>query len=582
MSELIVRTESLGGSPLAQAAIAGEAGQWYERRPSTIATWKARANAVRASTTDAAWHDTLHPALDPSGPAASRLQKVANGQGVVVTTGQQPGLFGGPVYTWSKALSALALADEIEATTGIPTAPVFWAATDDADFAEASWTAVAVTGGAERLVVPAGATIGRPMSEMPLGDASAALDSLVRACGATVDEAALTAAREAYKPGATVGGAYLQLLRRLFEPLGIAVLNAAHPSVSGTARSALVRALDRATDIAEALRQRDADIAAAGFATQVTEVEGLSLVFERPARGGEKRRIPLAEAAAAAASTRGVLSPNVLLRPVVERALLPTVAYVGGPGEIAYFAQVSAVADGLGLERPLVVPRWSTTLVEPHVIRILSRLGLSEAELADPHRAEGRLASEAVPAAVARGLADLRHEVDARAAQLTAAAAGTELPLPRDVMEGARRSMQHRVDRLERRVVAAAKRREHDTMVQIATARGSLYPLGTRQERALNLIPILARHGGVVVERMVEGARAHARLLVGTPATQRADDRAPSPGRPTLGAAPTGAGGSPPTRPPHGRREGARPPSGNGEAYRYWMTYFCTALPGNG
>jgi uncharacterized protein YllA (UPF0747 family) len=542
MTELIVRTESLGGSPLAQAAIAGEAGQWYERRPSTVATWKARAQAVRASTRNAMWLDALRPALDPSGRAASRLQKVAQGQGVVVTTGQQPGLFGGPVYTWSKALSALALADEIEATTGVPTAPVFWAATDDADFAEASWTAVGVTGGAERLVVPAGATVGRPMAEMPLGDASAALESLVRACGATVDDAALAAVREAYQPGATVGGAYVQLLRRLFEPLGIAVLDAAHPSVAGSARSVLVRALDRATDVANALRQRDAEIAAAGFATQVTEVEGLSLVFERSARGGDKRRVPLAEAAAAAASARGVFSPNVLLRPVVERALLPTVAYLGGPGEIAYFAQVSAVADALGLERPLVVPRWSTTLVEPHVIRILSRLGLAESELADPHRAEGRLASEAVPAGVARGLADLRHEVDARTAQLTTAAAGTELPLPHEVLEGARRAMQHRVDRLERRVIAAAKRREHDTMVQIATARGSLYPLGTRQERALNLIPIIARHGGVVVERMVDGARAHARLLVGAPAAPRTDDRTASAGRTTLGAAPKGAG----------------------------------------
>jgi hypothetical protein len=125
---------------------------------------------------------------------------------------------------------------------------------------------------------------------------------------------------------------------------------------------------------------------------------------------------------------------------------------------------------------------------------------------------------------------------------LTTAAAGTELPLPREVVEGARRAMQHRIDRLERRVVAAAKRREHDTMVQIATARGALYPLGTRQERALNLIPILARHGGVVVERMLDGARAHARLLVGAPATQRADDRAPSAGRTTLGAAPKGSG----------------------------------------
>src|SRR5687767_10653712 len=167
MSELIVRTDPLGGSRLAQAAIAGEAGQWYERRPSTIATWKARANAVRASTTDATWHDTLHPALDPSGPAASRLQKVANGQGVVVTTGQQPGLFGGPVYTWSKALSALALADEIEATTGVPAAPIFWAATDDSDFAEGAYTVLARTGGVDRISIESSMPEGTRVADIP-------------------------------------------------------------------------------------------------------------------------------------------------------------------------------------------------------------------------------------------------------------------------------------------------------------------------------------------------------------------------------------------------------------------------------
>jgi bacillithiol synthase len=543
MTELIVRTESLGGSPLARAAIAGEAPQWYERRPATVPAWKTRAEAIRAGTKDMAWLDALRPAFQATGRAAARLDRVANGRGVVVTTGQQPGLFGGPIYTWSKALSALALADEIESTTGIPVAPVFWAATDDADFAEASWTAIAVTGGAERLFVPAGAAVGRTMADMPLGDPGDAVAAFVRASGATVDDAALTAVREAYRAGATVGGAYVELLRRLFAPLGIAVLDAAHPCISAGSRVALVRALDRASDVANALKQRDAEIAAAGYATQVIEVEGLSLVFERAADGGEKRRIPVAESGAAVASGRSVLSPNVLLRPVIERALLPTVSYVAGPGEISYFAQVSAVADTLGFERPLVVPRWSTTVLEPHVLRILSRLGLAEEELADPHRAEGRLASGAVPPSVTAALTDLRGDLDRLTVTLGSATAGTGLDVPATVFEGARRSVQHRLDRLERRLLAAVKRRESDTMTQVATARGSLYPLGTRQERALNLIPIIARHGSVVVERMLDAARSHARVLVGSaPLGDRVDDRSAPMTRQTLGSI---AGGPP-------------------------------------
>jgi bacillithiol synthase len=532
MTDPIVRTDALGGSALARAAMDGRVSDWYATPPASPGAWRARAQSVRASLKNPAWLDAVRPAIAPSGTAAARLDRVANGRGVVVTTGQQPGLFGGPIYTWSKALSALSLADELEAATGIPTAPIFWAANDDADFAEASWTAIAVTGGAERLSVDAAAAIGRPMSEMPLGDVTAALEALERSCAATIDPRPLSVLRDAYRPDATVGSAYLRLLRVMFEPLGIAVLDAAHPSIAAATRPLLIRALDRAADVAEALRARDAAIVAAGYALQVSEVEGLSLVFERAGPAGDKRRIPLAEATAAGAASQGVLSPNVLLRPVVERSLLPTVTYVAGPGEIAYFAQVSAVASTLGVDAPMVVPRWSTTILEPHVVRILSRLGIDEAELADPHRAEGRLARAAVPPAVVGALTDLRGEIEVKVRALALASERAAFPLPPQVVDGAQNAMRHRLDRLERRIVAAAKRHEQDTMTQVATARGALFPLGTRQERALNIIPILARHGGVVIDRMRDAARAHARTLLGSIEDEvRPTDRVPSPAR---------------------------------------------------
>src|SRR5215207_1430448 len=202
MTEPIIRTEPLGGSALARAGMDGSLDAWYVPRPSSVAAWKGRAESVRGAA-HANWLSPLVPAFAATGAAAVRLERVAQGRGVVVTTGQQPGLFGGPIYTWSKALSALALADEIEATTGVPTAPVFWAANDDADFAEASWTAISTPGGAERLSIAAGAAVGRPMADMPLTDPTAALEALERACGAMVDERPLRAARGAYREGAT-------------------------------------------------------------------------------------------------------------------------------------------------------------------------------------------------------------------------------------------------------------------------------------------------------------------------------------------------------------------------------------------
>src|SRR4030095_4018905 len=104
----------------------------------------------------------------------------------------------------------------------------------------------------------------------------------------------------------------------------------------------------------------------------------------------------------AATAEPGSLSPNVLLRPVVERFLFPTASYVAGPGEMAYFAQVSAVADALGADPPMVVPRWSCTLIEPHVAEIMERYHLSIEDFADPHAVETRLAREAWPAGVSQ------------------------------------------------------------------------------------------------------------------------------------------------------------------------------------
>src|SRR5690348_12632805 len=152
MTDVRIVTEALGGSPLSRALQQRRApAEWTVEAPSSPAAWRARAAARGAARDWASTWRCLAPALEASGAAGERLQRVIDARGVVVTTGQQPGLFGGPIYTLSKAVSTIALADALEEATGIPTAPLFWAATDDADFAEASSTAVARQGGLEVL-----------------------------------------------------------------------------------------------------------------------------------------------------------------------------------------------------------------------------------------------------------------------------------------------------------------------------------------------------------------------------------------------------------------------------------------------
>lgn len=509
-----VVTESLGGGPLSRAAQEGHAPpEWYRARPQGAAAWRAHGDAVRADFSASRWLAGLRPAFDASGAAAERLERVAEANGIVVTTGQQPGLFGGPLYTVLKAMSALTLADRIERETGIPTAPVFWAATDDADFAEASWTAVAEEGAVRRLQIPRKGQDGLVMAEMPLGITDEQYQLLAAAAGSAPHPMVLEHLRQAYQPDATIGGAYVRFLRALLEPHGIPVLDAWHPATRAAARPTLVEALRRAPVIDEALALRMVAIERAGFRAQVARVPRLSLVFRSTA--GIKERVPIAQAADVADRADSVLSANVLLRPIVERRILPTVAYLGGPGEIAYFAQVGAVAEALGVQVPLALPRWAATVVEPVVDRRLGRLGMVFDDIRAPHEAEKRLGERSMPAVLREGLEGLREDLARRLAALGTASASLEHLVPERVVEGARHQLLHRVDRLERRLRAAARARNTEAVQDLAAVRAALMPEGHRQERRLNAVPMLARHGDLLLAQLKAGAAMHAGTLVG-------------------------------------------------------------------
>jgi Uncharacterized protein conserved in bacteria len=515
MSQPIVRTEPLGGSHLSQSARTGQLPQWYRPVPRGADEWGGYAAEV-ARGAPATWFRDLEHAIKPTGAAAARLSRVANGAGVVVTTGQQPGLFGGPLMTLVKAITACALADALEETLGLPVAPLFWAATDDADFHEGAVVSVALDGGARELRLDARSPAGTPMARIPVDhDIDHHVTLFREACGSGAHEGFLDDTLRAYHDGATLGDAYVTVLRHVLEPLQMAVIDASHPAVARAGGPLLRRAANNGEALASVVRRRNDEISAAGFTPQVEEVPGLSLVFLN--RDGTKRRLPLTEAAAVRELPGDqFLSATVLLRPVLERALLPTAAYVGGPGEIAYFAQVSAVSDALGVSTPLVVPRWSTTIVEPRVQRTLQRFQLSVDAFADPHAVEGRVARDHLSPDAARALVELRNQVAGGIASLEAASGGL---LATDAIEGLRRSLEHKLARVERRLLAAVKRRETEIMHQLATARGSLYPHGARQERKLAFIPFLARYGPELVEQLRTAAGVHARSLVsGAPA----------------------------------------------------------------
>jgi bacillithiol biosynthesis cysteine-adding enzyme BshC len=508
-----VITEPLGGSALSQAVQARrlppDLQPWW---PNGHAEWRDHAQRVRVSV-DPRWLDALGPALSASGAAESRLARVREEKGVVVTTGQQAGLFGGPLYTLAKALSALALADTLESQLGVPVAPVFWAATDDADFLEACVAHVADAEGLHELTLERGAPAGTPMSAMPLQDVRPLIAQLRKASGSAAYQSYFDVAAEAFTRERTLGGAYVQLLRSILEPLGIAVLDSTHAAVREAMRPLLVDALRRASDIARVTHDRADAIRRVGFEPQVEDDRGLSLVFVH--EKGLKRRLSVEDARRFGdGRTNAELSPNVLLRPVVERALIPTLSYVAGPGELAYFTQANAVAEALGRPPVVGVPRWSCTVIEPFVERALRRLQVEYVELKDLHALERRLATASLPPDVATAWRALQEQTQRAVRSLGEAVRDSSL-LPPAVIEGLERSMNHRLTRTERRLLAAQKRRDARVRRDLDVASAALFPQGQRQERVLNYIPMLTRSGDPLLEDMRDAAMMHAATLVG-------------------------------------------------------------------
>lgn len=518
---VIVRTAQLGGSTLSQAIQRGDVGaEWYSHRPTSPAAWRAHALQVRASLDGFDWLTTLAPALAATGAAADRLAQAA-ARGVIVTTGQQPGLFGGPAYTWTKAISALSLADALSSAIDMPVAPVFWAASDDADWMEAAVTHVATARGLQTLSLVGEPTEGVAMADVPLGDLTSARATLAAACGSAAHASVLDAVDAAYVPHATVGAAYVQLLRALLEPLGIAVLDAAHPAFRAAADRFLRHALSASASVAEALSARTQAIVAAGYAPQVDVIDGLSLVFhtglvsKADAVQRVRVRVPVAEAPSVAREAEiGTLGANVLLRPVLERSLLPTLTYLAGPGELAYFAQVSPIASALRAPAPVVSPRWAGEVLDGDALRALDRLGLSEATLRDPHAAEQQVAQRLLDDGISDTLERLRVAIEAQLGALRDSVDGAGSPVTHDVLAGLSRDLTHRIDKFEHRVLGGVKRNEVDAMRELSFVRASLHPMGRSPERVLNLLPYLARFGVGLLTRLSEASRSHAHALV--------------------------------------------------------------------
>ena len=475
-------------------------------------------------------------ALIAEGAAAGPRDILMQGGSLAVTTGQQAGLFTGPLYGVLKGLSAAALAAELTAR-GTPHVPVFWVAGDDHDFDEINHSSViGLDGRLARIVLrerPAGSPMLPAYRELLGSDGRRALTELegqLPASDFRTDTMAWLA-RAYGEAGTSLAESYAHALAELLGPFGVVVARGWDEALKASAAPVLRDAARRAGELDQALAAEAGRLKAAGREAPVEVGQGLSLLMLETADGRDRlkivadrfetrrgaRAVTRVELERTIQSEPGRVSANVLLRPAVEASVFPTVAYFGGPGELAYLAQAGPVFELLGVPRPARLPRLSGFLIEAKVDKVLERYGLAPSDLAAGEGAlMSRLAREQLPERAAAALAELRAGLTERFAAVQAEAARVDRTLEKPV-ESARNQALVAANEIEKKLIAALKRANETTGQQVARAREQLYPAGEPQERVIGVASFLSRHGRGLLDQLFAAAREHARRLLEGP-----------------------------------------------------------------
>ncbi len=446
--------------------------------------------------------------------------ELADGSSVAVVTGQQAGLFGGPLYTILKAVTAIQLAGRLREEHGVPAVPVFWVDEEDHDWEEIRSAAILDASLGLRQItlrdLPGvrAHMVSRLVLDASVEDTIAELERQMAPSEFTAEVVAEL--RRHYRPGAGMAAAFAGWIDALLGRHGLVVFQAGDAAAKPLVRDLFVREFEQPARTAALAREAGAEMRRLGHQPQVEPAEDSVALFYLDAegrhpiksRGGEyligeavhsrQRMIERAR------SSPEDFSPNVLLRPVVQDRLFPTVCYVGGPSELAYQAQLKAIYAAFGVEPPLLYSRSSATLLDAGAARFLDRHHLPLAALhAQDDSTLNRLLESQLPPSIERALEDTGREISSRAEALKQEIRALD-PTLAGAVDTTAEHMHEELKTLHHKIIHAAKRKDETLRRQFQRARTLAFPGGHPQERTLNLVFALNRFGLALGDRLVD------------------------------------------------------------------------------
>jgi bacillithiol biosynthesis cysteine-adding enzyme BshC len=427
---------------------------------------------------------------------------------VAVVTGQQAGLFGGPLFTLLKALTAMRLARRVSDEQGAPAIAIFWIDAEDHD-----WDEVKSCGALDADMKLADVTLPPlpgagegPVARVRLDAAAAeAIDQLAALLPPTeFTPQLLDGLRAAYAPGAGMAEAFGRWMETVLGRHGLVVFDASDPAAKPLAAPLFAHEIEHAGATSRLAAEAGAALVAKGYHAQVAPQADQTALFHVD---GVRTGITVGEAPAHLDRVRtqpAAFSPNVLLRPLVQDTLFPTVCYVAGPNELAYLAQLRPVYAAFGLPMPLMSHRSTATILDSNAMRFLTRNNLPlESLRAQDEAVLNQLLEAQIPAGVTSAMDEAVRTVTERMEVLAQAVADLDATL-----EGAARSthgrMQDDLKKLHGKIIQAAKRKDETLRRQFHHARAQAFPGGHPQERALGFVYFLNKYGPTLVDRLID------------------------------------------------------------------------------
>jgi len=447
------------------------------------------------------------------------IQKIAQDQACAVVTGQQVGLFSGPLYTIYKALTAVKLAEHLNRRGLGCFVPVFWLASDDHDLAEIDHivlldknyqlTDVRCQMPSSEAKIPASHVVLPP----DITDCLRQLEDFTRDSEFKAD--IIEHLADAYRPGRSLVEAFARWMTRLFASSGLIFMDAAHPSFRALGKEVFYREIAEESPSTQAALATSEKLRLAGYDEQIHLHDRILNIFyaeqgrrtiQRNATGFEIKDPPQAfqkeELLALATEKPFLFSPNVLLRPLYQDALLPTVAYIGGPGEIAYFAQMKGVYDRFRLPMPVIYPRKTVTIVEKKIDHILKKYDLKIPDIwSKADYLIHEVAKDTIPESMDVALRLALSHLDQDFESLTREIAAFE-PTLKNSAGLAQGRMHQQWSFLEKKILQAAKKRNEIAVQQLRQALDNLYPNRNLQERVFNIVPYLIKYGAAFMDKL--------------------------------------------------------------------------------